>query len=397
MISMTNFGGVMSIEFDPPVAGPDGEPRQQKVRPAREKAKTKGNGLDAQVRTARFELIPFDKIAFDTAPAYLVKGLVPRVCLSVIWGPPKCGKSFLVFDLLMHVALGWKYRGRRVQQGPVVYCAFEGQAGLRNRVEAFRQRRLAEGADNVPFYLIADAMNLVAEHPALIASVRAALDDTKPAAIALDTLNRSMPGSESSDEDMTAYVKAGDALRMAFDCAVVIVHHCGHEGTRPRGHSSLMGAVDAQNAVKRDAADNIIVTVEFMKDGPQGDEFASRLEVVEIGTDDDGDKITSCVIVPVEGLEPQKEKPKKLPAATAKALKALHEIIDEAGIIPPHDSYIPPATRAVTVEEWRGHAYKRGLCSSGESDAKKHVFRRAFDCLVENHRIAVSEPYVWPL
>ena len=29
-----------------------------------------------------------------------VDEVVPRVCLSVIWGPPKCGKSFLVFDLL---------------------------------------------------------------------------------------------------------------------------------------------------------------------------------------------------------------------------------------------------------------------------------------------------------
>jgi hypothetical protein len=100
-------------------------------------------------------------------------------------------------------------------------------------------------------------------------------------------------------------------------------------------------------------------------------------------------------IVPIEGLKPQKIKPK--PAAAAKALKALHEIIDDAGIIPPHDSYIPPATRAVTVEEWRAHAYKRGLCSSNEPDAKKHAFRRAFDSLVENHRIAVSQPYVWPL
>jgi hypothetical protein len=316
----------MSIEFDPPVAGPDGEPRQQKVQRAREKSKTKGNGLDAQVQKVRFELIPFDKIAFDTAPAYLVKGLVPRVCLSVIWGPPKCGKSFLVFDLLMHVALGWKYRGRRVQQGPVVYCAFEGQAGLRNRVEAFRQRKLAEGADNVPFYLIADAMNLVADHPALIASVRTALGDTKPIATALDTLNRSMPGSESSDEDMTAYVKAGDALRMAFDCAVVIVHHCGHEGTRPRGHSSLMGACDAQIAVKRDAADNIIATVELMKDGPQGGEFASRLEVVELGLDDDGDKITSCVIAPVEGLQTSAKASTgiKLTKAAKNALSALN-------------------------------------------------------------------------
>jgi hypothetical protein len=166
---------------------------------------------------------------------------------------------------------------------------------------------------------MASPIGLVADHAALIASIRAALGDTNPAAIAIDTLNRSLAGSESDDRDMAAYVKAADAIRDAFNCAVVIVHHCGHEGTRPRGHSSLMGAIDAQIAVKRDAADDIIATVELMKDGPQGEEFASRLEVVEIGIDDDGDKIMSCIIVPVDGLEPQKVKPKKLPAAAAKA------------------------------------------------------------------------------
>src|ERR1700730_984609 len=93
----------MTVEFDPPVAGPDGKLRQQEVRLARESAEPQGNGLDTQVQKARFELIPFDKIAFETVPAYLVKGLVPRVCLSVFWGPPKCGKSFLVFDLLTRI------------------------------------------------------------------------------------------------------------------------------------------------------------------------------------------------------------------------------------------------------------------------------------------------------
>ena len=117
------------------------------------------NGPNARAQK-RFELIPFDKIAFDTAPAYLVKGLIPRVGLCVFWGPPKCGKSFLVFDLLMHVALGWKYRGRRVRQGAVVYCALEGCAAFKNRVEAFRlthasrQRQrgsiLLDGLANVP-------------------------------------------------------------------------------------------------------------------------------------------------------------------------------------------------------------------------------------------------------
>jgi hypothetical protein len=116
----------------------------------------------------------------------------------------------------------------------------------------------------------------------------------------LDTLNRSLRGSESSDEDMSAYVRAADSLRETFNCAVIIVHHCGVDGTRPRGHTSLTGAADAQLSVSRDAAGNIIVTLEYAKDGPSSDAVVSLLEVVEVGIDDDGDPITSCVVVPAE-------------------------------------------------------------------------------------------------
>ena len=65
----------------------------------------------------------------------------------------------------------------------------------------------------------------------------------------LDTLNRSLQGSESKDEDMARYIAACDAIRDAFDCVVPLVHHCGHDATRPRGHSSLGGAHDAMIAV----------------------------------------------------------------------------------------------------------------------------------------------------
>src|SRR5262245_21971278 len=78
-------------------------------------------------KSKRINLIPFDDIKLGTEPRYLVKGIIPSTGLTVIWGPPKCGKSFWIYDLAMYVALGWTYRDRRVQQGPVVYCAFEGQ------------------------------------------------------------------------------------------------------------------------------------------------------------------------------------------------------------------------------------------------------------------------------
>src|SRR4029077_20695580 len=110
------------------------------------------------------------------------------------WGSPKCGKSFWTFDLVMHVALGWEYRGHRVQQGTVVYLAMEGGTGFAGRIEAWRRSRLQEQPEtDVPFYLINVALDLVQDHPKLIASARQQLGAERPAIVVLDTLNRSMP------------------------------------------------------------------------------------------------------------------------------------------------------------------------------------------------------------
>jgi AAA domain len=256
--------------------------------------------LDAR-RKGRIKLVPFNNIKLSSDRRYLVKGLIPHPGLTLIWGPPKSGKSFWTFDLVLRVALGREYRGRRVHQGPVVYCCFEGQSGIEARAEAFRQRFLPEEAEDVPFLLQPVTMDLVKEHGDLIAAIRGV--GQSPVAVVLDTLNRSLNGSESGDEDMSAYVRATDAIREAFDCSVLVVHHCGINDSRPRGHTSLTGAADAQLSVKRDYAGNILVTVEFMKDGESGDMIVSTLESVEVGIDEDGEPITSCVVVESEATE----------------------------------------------------------------------------------------------
>jgi hypothetical protein len=253
------------------------------------------SAIEAANRRNSISLVPFDEIKLGTEARYLVKGIIPREGLIVAWGPPKCGKSFWIFDLAMHVALGWQYRDRRVQQGAVVYCAFEGQTGIQARVEAFRQTFPIEMDGPVPFYLQPVTLDLVAAHAELIASIKGKLT-TGPALVVLDTLNRSLRGSENDSKDMAAYIAAADAIREAFNCAVAIVHHCGIDGTRPRGSTALSGAVDAQLSVKRDASDAIIVEVEFQKDGAPGEIIASRLTVVEVGKDLDGEIISSCVV-----------------------------------------------------------------------------------------------------
>jgi hypothetical protein len=344
-------------------------------------------------KAPRFHLISFEQLQPSPDLAYLIKGIFPRVGLVVVWGPPKCGKSFWTTDALLHNALGWSYRGRKVVQGAVVYCALEGQDGYGKRAQAFRATHLSDNSDPVPFYLIATRMSLVKDHAELIAAVRLHLGAVNPVAIVLDTLNRSLDGSESDDKDMSAYIRAGDAVREAFNCAVIIVHHCGVEGTRPRGHTSLTGAVDAQIAVRRDAAGNVVATVEWMKDGPEGDTIVSRLEPVDVGTDQDGDKITSCVVVPADASEVRAATNRKLSDRQRLALDALAERADR-GKPPPPSFGLPDGLIAVSVDDWRAELYSRGVL---DRDAKspREDFRRVKSSLQARGLIGERDGLVW--
>jgi hypothetical protein len=99
---------------------------------------------------------------------------------------------------------------------------------------------------------------------------------------------------------MAKFMRAADAVRMAFGCLVLIVHHCGVVGTRPRGHTSLPAAADAQIAVERDKDGIITATIEHMKDAEASAKLACRLDPVDLGDDPDVDPLSSCVIVPTE-------------------------------------------------------------------------------------------------
>jgi hypothetical protein len=337
-----------------------------------------------------FPLIAFADIKLGTERRYLIKGLIPRVGIMVAWGPPKCGKSFWTLDATMHIAMGWPYRGRRTQQGTVVYCALEGAKGFEARVEAFRQRRKVSEA---PFYLMPINLILVNDHKDLIASIKDRLGDATPSTVVIDTLNRGFQGSESKDEDMTAFIQAADAVREAFNCVVIIVHHCGIDGTRPRGHTSLSGAIEAQIAINRDESKNVIATVEYMKEGPEGDVIVSRLEKVVVGQDEDGDEISSMVVEPADGAQ-IKRAPKELPAAVRTALRALREALDEGGYRSLDRTNVPPDLNVVTVDQWRERCFRCGISDAGDR-ARYQAFQRARERLIKEKIVAAWGDETW--
>lgn len=321
------------------------------------------NNGQQQKRQRVIPIIPFKDIKLGTQRRDVIRNLIPRAGLTVMWGPPKCGKSFGAFDISMHIALGWKYRGRRVAQGPVVYGAFEGQNGIAARVEAFRKKCLPNSlaGSDIPFYLEPLTLNLVKDHRALIFAIKQQLGDKSPIMVVLDTLNRSIQGSESSDEDMTQYIRAADAIRVAFDCAILIVHHCGIDGTRPRGHTSLTGAADAQLAVRRGDNGVVALKVEWMKDGDaEGNELYFRLEHVSVGKDDDGDDISSCIVVPVDDAPASKCKPKLQPKDEL-ARRTLADIAADQGKAPPATWGLPNGIKVVPTETWRTTLLSRDI------------------------------------
>src|SRR5262245_47969522 len=338
----------------------------------------------------RIHLVPFERVKPGRERRYLVKGLMPRVGMIVVWGPPKCGKSFWMFDVAMHVALGWEYRGRKIQSGPVVYCAFEGQSGFETRVEAFRRKFLSEDAEPVPFYLQPTPLVLAVDHRKLVDAIVATLGTQAPALIVLDTLNRSIGGSESDDETMSRYVKAADAIRDRFNCAIAIVHHCGHDATRPRGHTALLGALDAQISVKRDDFDNVVCEVEYMKDGPTGETVTSRLDPVEVGEDEDGDPMTSCVIEPIDNLPRTAKKDKKQKKQKKRNKSEL--VFDEAFNEVIFDGFehrvlgSGPLVIVTKLTKVRDEFYRRYATGEGDEKTRATALRKAWARAVETIR-----------
>src|SRR5262245_5002494 len=194
---------------------------------------------------------------------------------------------------------------------------------------------------------------------------------------------------------MAAYIRAADAIRDAFGCVVIVVHHCGIDATRPRGHTSLAGAVDAQLAVKRDTSDNIIVTVERMKDGPEGETLLSKLEVAEVGLDRDGDAITSCVLQPVEAeVAVRATNPRKLSDRQKLALDVLTDCAANCGQPLPQGLGLPVRLLAVPVDHWRDELLARGVI---DQDAKnpREDFRRVKNSLLARRAIGMRDNLVW--
>lgn len=254
----------------------------------------------------RFRVQPVAEFLQRTRATWLVKGVLPQAGLAVVFGESGSGKTFFVLDVVGAIARGAEWRGRRVRQGAVVYVCAEGEAGFRNRLQAYCQ---FHGLDDLPLGVIPDAPNLLEKGD--VKDLLAALKAHGPAdVIVLDTFAQVMPGgNENSGEDVGRALAHCRALHRATGALVILVHHAGKDASKgARGWSGLRAAADAEIEIERNE-DARAARITKLKDAEDGAEFGFRLSGLEIGTDDDGEAITSCVVAHGE-VERKKAMPK---------------------------------------------------------------------------------------
>ena len=238
-----------------------------------------------------------DQIRAMRPPRFLVRRYLPENSLSFLYAVPGVGKSFFALDIALHIAYGLPtWHGDRIRSRPgaaVVYLAYEGASGYQARIEGWECKHPTPIDGPCRFGLVSTTINFTKgeDIQALIDAVRAAGFDTIDL-IVVDTVSRSLPGvDENLQKDMTLFVRACDALRETFHCAVMGIHHANAQGEM-RGSSVLLGAGDAVFKVERRKKDGVVaLTCVKQKDAPDQWTDLYTMDVVALApaVDEDGE------------------------------------------------------------------------------------------------------------
>lgn len=359
-------------------------------------------------RRSRYRVEPYEAIT-PSSSTYLVKGLYPRLGIAFIAGQSKAGKTFVTLDHTLRIASGAKVMGRQAKHMAIIYVAAEDPEGCRLRVAAWKKRWPRESY--TPFALIGQPVDLndAASVEDLQFAIRDAVAefadrDFQLGAIVFDTLARCVPGAdENSSADMGRALQAIESFGEAFGClTMVVAHHGKNAGAGIRGWSGMNAAADAVVTVVRDdETKERTITLDKVKNGPDGECIAFNLKAAPLGFfDEDGEEVWSCT-VDYEGLA---EKVAKSPRRVALKpqeeimLSAIRYVVDNGPTqdVPPTVAGIRPGTKAVRKDDAYARAQAAGMDSEGETyEAFKKRRRRALEALVAAKRIIMEGDLIW--
>jgi hypothetical protein len=211
----------------------------------------------------------------------------------------------------------------------------------------------------------------------------------KPVLIVVDTLARSMgDGDENTAKDAAMFVRNCDLIREATGAHVMVIHHTGKDEERgARGSSALRAAVDTEILVGADHR----ISSKKQRDMMAPADLHFTLRSVSLGTDEDGDPVTSAV---VDAAEKPAKQSKPLKGRDEVAMNALNEALREHGRTNMGPDY-PAGVTVVSMADWRDKCAQHELTTGSSDSAARQAFRRAKDRLLELNMVRGFNEYFW--
>jgi AAA domain-containing protein len=309
----------------------------------------------------------------------IVRDLIPRRALGEVHADSSGGKTAIMVDLALHIAAGIEYRGRRVEQQPVVYVALEGHGGIDNRVIAAGAEL---GIEDAPFALVKTGDNFRFPEPAQrVASVARQLLKSHGGdcpLIVIDTYTAALgaDGSDCDPKDVSAFI-AAIQQHLLRTCTTLILHHFGKDSSRGgRGWSGLRAALDFELEIHQ--TDDGLRTMRVTKSRDGSDQqpgLCFRLHGREIGINEHGEPVTAVVVEHLADEEVAKRGKRIKPGSRA-ALNVLWQMIkDPSRSFPLPDQ---PGLRCVLLTAWEDECTREGgISKSPDIKQRRRMFRDA--------------------
>jgi hypothetical protein len=356
---------------------------------------------------------------------WAVKDLILARSFGIVFGPPGCGKSFLITDLMLHCAAAAtrgadqppaEWFGHRINPFGVVYVVAEGSDDFVIRLHAWRLNQGIAADAVLPFVFLPTSINLQADD----ADTRKLLEEVKGidiamrekcgvgvGAIIVDTVSRALAGGNENDSAvMGGFVRNCEGIQKDLKVAVIGIHHGGKEAGRgPRGHEALLGAADFTWEVTPRTDEEPVNKwiVRKFKAGAAGASHPFVLRPMTVDHDDDNDPVTSCVVVTRDAGAPGEGRDAGYGATHTEIefLRVLSDVVGSDGVMPPPDV---PASRnvALVVNAERVKAVFRdryAMTEDGDEDTVwgrlRQRWSRATKSLLRNRVIGSSGEWIW--
>ena len=357
--------------------------------------------ITSQVNTPASLLEFAEDAGIDEATEDVIERVIAAGSVGLLYGPSGLGKTFVAIGMVGAIAKGASFFGRRTKRAAGLYVALEGRGHFGRRLRAAVQ------SANLPKRTVARLLRGITLGRSgtaelgvatIIEAVRALekASGRQVGLIVIDTLAKALAGdNENEAAAISAVLSQAGLIAEKTGAAVLIVHHPGKDTERGmRGSYSLFA--DADFVLKIDGEkgpDPKTLSIEKSKDDEEGPLGSFILEKFGIGSDRQGNEISSIVVREIAGLATSRRKTKRPAQETGngKALTELeHLVIDGKGQKLTHHDRIP-----IKEEIWRAACHRKGLTPSTKQKSRNKAFERAHQALSRAGLIGSFDGYVW--